>query len=244
MKIVQSIPAAFKKVIAISKELDKTMTDLRVVTGYNRTEAVGLMKSYNGLAKSLGVTTQEVAKSADTWLRQGYSIADTNQLITATMHLSKLGQIESGQASQYMTSMLKGFKLEASDAMSVVDKLVALDKDYAVTAGGVAEALSRTAVSAQMAGVELDKIAAMVTVITDVSQKSADTVGESMKTLFARYGNVKAGVFEDLTDSSGETTENINDIEKVLNSVGISIRSSSLDFREMDDVLEELAGKW
>jgi hypothetical protein len=44
--------------------------------------------------------------------------------------------------------MLKGFKLEASEAMSVVDKLVALDKQYAVTAGGVAEALSRTAVSA------------------------------------------------------------------------------------------------
>jgi TP901 family phage tail tape measure protein len=64
------------------------------------------------------------------------------------MYLAKLGQIESGQASQYMTSMLKGFKLEASEAMNVVDKLVALDKQYAVTAGGVAEALSRTAVSA------------------------------------------------------------------------------------------------
>jgi TP901 family phage tail tape measure protein len=140
--------------------------------------------------------------------------------------------------------MLKGFKLEASEAMSVVDKLVALDKKYAVTAGGVAEALSRTAVSAQMAGVELDKIAAMVTVVADVSQKSTDSIGESMKTLFARYGNVKAGVFEDLTDSSGETTENINDIEKVLNSVGIRVRSSSLEFREMDSVLEELAGKW
>jgi hypothetical protein len=54
------------------------MTDLRVVTGYNRAEAINLMKSYNGLAKSLGATTQEVAKSADTWLRQGYSVADTN----------------------------------------------------------------------------------------------------------------------------------------------------------------------
>jgi TP901 family phage tail tape measure protein len=160
------------------------------------------------------------------------------------MYLSKLGQIEAGQASQYMTSMLKGFSLEASSAMSVVDKLVALDKQYAVTAGGVAEALSRTAVSATMAGVELDKIAAMVTVITDVSQKSADTVGESMKTLFARYGNVKAGVFEDLTDSSGETTENINDIEKVLNNVGIKVRDSSLEFRDMDSVLEDLSEKW
>lgn len=244
MKVVQSIPQAFKKIIAVSKELDAVMTDLRIVTGYNRQDAVGLMKTYNGLAKQLGATTQEVAKSADTWLRQGYSVADANKLITSTMYLAKLGQIESGQASQYLTSMLKGFKLEASEAMSVVDKLVALDKQYAVTAGGVAEALSRTAVSAQMAGVELDKIAAMVTVISDVSQKSADSVGESMKTLFARYGNVKAGVFEDLTDSSGETTENINDIEKVLNSVGIKVRSSSLEFREMDDVLDELADKW
>jgi hypothetical protein len=78
MKIAQSIPQAFKKIIAVSKELDAVMTDLRVVTGYNRAEAINLMKSYNGLAKSLGATTQEVAKSADTWLRQGYSVADTN----------------------------------------------------------------------------------------------------------------------------------------------------------------------
>jgi hypothetical protein len=78
MKIAQSIPQAFKKIIEVSKQLDTVMTDLRVVTGYNRAEAVNLMKSYNGLAKSLGATTQEVAKSADTWLRQGYSVADTN----------------------------------------------------------------------------------------------------------------------------------------------------------------------
>jgi hypothetical protein len=51
MKIAQAIPQAFRKIIAISKELDQVMTDLRVVTGYNREEAMGLMKTYNGLAK-------------------------------------------------------------------------------------------------------------------------------------------------------------------------------------------------
>jgi hypothetical protein len=57
MKMAQSIPQFVKKIIQVSKELDTVMTDLRVVTGNNRQETVNLMKSYNGLAKQLGVTT-------------------------------------------------------------------------------------------------------------------------------------------------------------------------------------------
>jgi hypothetical protein len=57
MKMAQSIPQFVKKIIQVSKELDTVMTDLRVVTGNNRQETVNLMKSHNGLAKQLGVTT-------------------------------------------------------------------------------------------------------------------------------------------------------------------------------------------
>ena len=35
--------------------------------------------------------------------------------------------IEAGQATTYLTSMIKGFKLEAADAVNIVDKLTAVD---------------------------------------------------------------------------------------------------------------------
>lgn len=166
-------------------------------------------------------------------------------MIDSTMKLSKLGMIESSEATQYLTSMLKGFKMEASSALEIVDKLTTLDLDAAVASGDIALALSRTATSAQLAGMSLDETASIVTVIGEVTQKSMESVGESVKTLLSRYGNVKAGVFTQMgLDDNGETTDNINDIEKVLGKLGIPIRSSNLEMRAIGDVLDELAGKW
>lgn len=154
--------------------------------------------------------------------------------------------IESGQATSYLTSMLRGFKLEASDAMNVVDKLTKVDMAAATSAGDIAESLRQFAVSAQMSGVDIDQAIAMATTIMDVSQRDASSVGNALKTMIARYGNVKAGAFSSLSlENEGEDTgESLNDIEKVLNKIGISIRDSNLEFRDFDDVLEDIGDKW
>lgn len=59
------------------------------------------------------------------------------------------------------------------------------------------------------------------------------------KTLFARMGNVKAGVFVD-----DETGESLNDVEKTLSSLGISLRDSKDEFRDFDKVLDDVAAQW
>lgn len=153
--------------------------------------------------------------------------------------------ISQSEATTALTSALKGFKLEASEAASVVDKLTKVDQVAAVSAGGIATALSKSAVSANLAGMSMDELIAAVSTIGEVTQKSMDSVGEAMKTLLARYGNVKASVFTQIgLDDGGETTDNINDIEKVLRTLGIRVRSSSSEMRSITDVLDELASKW
>lgn len=245
MRALNSIPQVFRKIYDLTTQLDSALTNLRIVTGENNEGAQELMLTYNKLGKELGATTQQIAESANEWLRQGYSAQEAGDLIDASMKLSKLGMIESSEATQYLTSMLKGFKMEAENALEVVDRLTSVDVEAAVSAGGIAEALSRTATSAQLAGLSLDESIGMVTVIGEVTQKSMESVGESVKTLLSRYGNVKAGVFAQMgLDDDGETTDNINDIEKVLGKLGIPIRSSNLEMRAIGDVLDELADKW
>lgn len=236
---------AFMQIIQGASRLDEAMTNLRIVTGDTREETIALMGSYSELGQELSATTSEVANAANDWLRQGYSISETNDLISASLHLSKLGMIESGQATEYLTSMLKGFKLEASDAMDVVDKLTKVDMEAAASAGDIAEALRNFATTAQLSGLDIDQSIAMATTIMDVSQKDASSVGNALKTMLSRYGNVKAGVFTDMSlEESGEEGESLNDIEKVLNKLGISMRDTNLEFREFDDVLEDIAAKW
>lgn len=245
-RVLNKVMASLQKVIQLSKELDTAMFNLRVVSGYNRSEAKGLISDYNDLAKQLGATTVEIANAANEWMRQGYEAEQATKLITASTYLSKLGMIEAGQATEYLTSMIKGFKLEVTDAITVVDKLTKLDMVSATSSGGLAEAMRNVASSAQLANVSLDKTLAYAATIIETTQRDESSVGMSLRTILARYGNVKAGAFSNLNlAATGDADlENINDIEKVLKKIGISIRSSATEFRSFETVLDEVADKW
>lgn len=126
--------------------------------------------------------------------------------------------------------------------MDVVDKLTALDVKAATTAGEIATGLSEFANLADLSGISIDQAAAMVATIADVSQVSGSQAGNSIKMMLSRYGTVKSGKFDAM---SGDTdTEALNDVEKVLNKIGISMRGANNQFREFDDVLEDLSDKW
>lgn len=245
-RVINKMAASLQNVVQLSKELDTAMFNLRVVSGYNRSEAQGLISDYNDLAKQLGATTAEIANAANEWMRQGYEAEQATQLITASTYLSKLGMIEASQATEYLTSMIKGFKLEVSDAITVVDKLTKLDMVSATSSGGLAEAMRNVASSAQLANVSLDKTLAYAATIIETTQRDESSVGMSLRTILARYGNVKAGAFSNLNlAATGDADlENINDIEKVLKKIGISIRSSATEFRSFETVLDEVADKW
>ena len=154
--------------------------------------------------------------------------------------------IDAGQATEYLTSMIKGFKLEVSDAVNVVSKLTAVDMEAASSAGDIAAALQNVATTAQLAGVSLDETIAYATTIIETTQRDASSVGMALRTIMSRYGNVKAGAYTkmNLEASSDTDLENLNDIEKVLGKIGISIRSTNTEFRSFSDVLEELSDRW
>lgn len=231
--------STFRKMVDTAKSLDTSLFNLQVATGQTREETKGLMNTYNQMAKELGSTTNEIAEAADTWLRQGRSIDETNELIKDSAILSKIGMIDSADATEYLTSSLNGFKLSADSALAVISKLNAVDMNAAADAGGIAESMSKTASSAQQAGVSIDQLIGMIATLTDVSQASPENVGTAMKSIISRYTQVKANKFVDY-----ESGDDLSNVEKVLAKVGVKIRDGVTDFRDLGDVLDELAGKW
>lgn len=218
-------------------ELDKEMTSIQLVTGETDDEIVKLSLGYNNLAKSLGATTLEVAKGSLEWRRQGKTVEETSELMEATMMMSKLANMESAQATEYLTSILNGFKLEAKDAEDVISKLVALDNAFATSTGEIASAMQRSSVSAQQAGVSMEELASMITVVSDVSRRAPESIGESFKTMFARYQDILAGQVD-------EDGQGINNVGKALERIGINIRDAEGGFKDFSDVLDELYPKW
>lgn len=120
----------------------------------------------------------------------------------------------------------------------------------AISAGDLAAAMSRANVSAQLAGSSLDRYMAMITTVSEVSQKTPETVGESFKTLYSRFQKIAATKFEVSQEEaeqeglSQEDFSNLNEIEQVLKAVDISVRDSIYNFRDVDDIIDDISEKW
>lgn len=149
--------------------------------------------------------------------------------------------IPASESVKLLTSSLKGMKLSANEAITVVDKLTKLDMKSATSAQELAQALSKVANSARLAKVSQDEILGILSVGIETTQQSGDVIGTAVRSLLARFSNVKASKF----GGSGEETEGtLNDTEAVLSKIGIRIRNASGEMRSFMDVLDDVAEKW
>lgn len=241
-KEISLIRTAANKAVETVKNLNQSLTDLRIVTKKSNAEATKIMGSYNSMGQMLGATTSEIADSGIAWLRQGKSISEANNLIVESTKLAKIGMLDNADATKYLTSALNGYRLESEQASSVVDKLSKLDSAAAITAGGLAEGMSQTASTANDLGISIDRLIGYLSTIGSVTQGSMSSIGQALKTIFSRMSNVKLGKVE-FTDDDG-STENLSDVETTLSKLGIKLRTSNNEFRDFGSVLDEVGSKW
>lgn len=86
----------------------------------------------------------------------------------------------------------------------------------------------------------MDKLISMLAVMKEAAPTESDeTVGNAMKSILSRMNQVKAGKFID-----EDTGESLNDVETVLNKVGIAMRDVNGQFIESEMILDEVGQKW
>lgn len=236
---LNKVGEAGREALEIVKDFDDINVDLQMATGEDKGYVKQLMADYSELGGELGTLTQSVAESADTFLRQGRSIDDTNQLIEDSIVLSKIAKTSSEESSEILTATINGFKMAANEGSKVNDVLSSIDLNSASDASGIGSALTKVASMANNAGVSLEKTAAMIATIKDVTQDADTTIGTSLKTVLSRMNSIRAGKFID-----EETGEALNDVEKVLGEINVSMRDVNGQFKEAEIIIDEVGMKW
>lgn len=161
-------------------ELDTAMADIQVVTGQTDAQVKQTINDYADLAYQLGSTTDAVAQGSLEWLRQGRSIEDTTTLLKASTMLSKIGMLGSAEATEYLTSTINGYHLSVEEAVEVVDKLTAVDLEFATSAGELATALQYVAATAESSGLGLDRLIGLIAVGSENTRLSAEMIGNAL----------------------------------------------------------------
>lgn len=235
---LNEINKAGKEAKETVKEIDKAITDLQIATDMKRESVIDLVKDYNKYAKQLSSTTTQITSAADDYLRAGKSLEESQTLIKDSIMLSKLGKLDSGEATEDLLATMNGFEMSVEEVGKALDSMVAIDMKAATSAGDIATALKYSASSADVAGVSFDKLAAMIGTVQDKTQQSAETIGTFMNTILSRYRNVKIGQFVD------DDGEDISDVETVLKSLNIQLRDNNQEFRSFETIIDEVAAQW
>lgn len=134
-EIIGQIRGVFNSILSATKQLDANLVDIQIASGMTAEQVHQTLIDYSDIAHELGKTTSDVATAANDWLRAGYEGQEAAELTKASMELAALGMIDSADATTYLISTLKGWKLAAEDVEGVVDRLVSVDMAAAISAG-------------------------------------------------------------------------------------------------------------
>ena len=235
---------AFNDAISTVKELDEVMTEMAVVTDSDISDYWEQLPEYTANANDLGATIRDVYKASTLYYQQGLKTADVTALANSTLKMARISGLDAADATDRMTAALRGFNMELNEANAerVADVYSEL---AAVTASDVDEisaAMTKTASIAASAGMEFETTAAFLAQIIETTRESPETAGTALKTVIARFQELKKDPSE-IGEVDGEIVD-ANKIETALRSVGVALRDTNGQFRDLDDVFLELASKW
>ena len=185
MYVTQGLKDMFDQVVAI----DTAMTELKKVTNETDSSYNQFLSNAASRAKELGITIDGLVASAADFARLGFEFGDVQGLAEVANIYSVVGDdIDSVEtATQSLISTMTAFKdemngLSDSDfALNIVDKFNEVSNNFAISSGGIGEALQRSASSMAAANNSLDETIALITAANTVVQ-DADSVGTAFKT--------------------------------------------------------------
>ena len=242
--VKRAIRSAFDTV----KELDAAMTETAVVTDHTISDMWQKLPEYTKRANQLGVSTLAAYQSATLYYQQGLNDTQAGELSVETLKMARIAGLEAADATDRMTNALRGFNMElnTTSAQRVDDVYSQLAAMSASNVDEISTAMTKVASLAHSANMEFETTAAFLAQIIETTRESAETAGTALKTVAARFSEVKKLVDTDQLkgqDEEGQVVD-VNKVSAALRTAGIDLNKYFLGEVGLDDIFMELASKW
>lgn len=230
------------------KDLDAVMTETAVVTDFSVGDMWEKLPEYTQRANELGVSIHSAYESATIFYQQGLKTNEVIQISTETLKMARIAGLDAATASDRMTNALRGFNMEMDkvNAQRVNDVYSKLAAITASNTDEISTAMTKVASLAHNANMEFETTAAFLAQIIESTRESAETAGTALKTVVARFSEVKKLYSEGEllgTDFEGEEID-VNKVATALRSAGINLNEYLTGMKGLDDIFIELAEKW
>lgn len=228
---------AIQSAYGYAQDLNKSLTDIRIVTGYSADQMAQFAEQANKAAKALSTTTTDYTNASLIYFQQGLSDAEVAARTDITVKMANAAGQSAEVVSEQLTAVWNNFADGSKSLEYYADVMTALGAATASSSDEISEGLSKFSAVAESVGLSYEYATAALTTITSNTRESADIVGNALKTLFARIQGLKLGeTLEDGVD--------LNKYSEALDKVGISIFQQNGELKAMDTILDEMAAKW
>lgn len=226
-----SVQGAFTYV----ESLEKSLTNIRIVTGDSQEKMEQFADSANRAAQELGRSTMDYSKAALTFYQQGLGEEDVQARTEAVLKAQNITGAGS-QMADYLTAVWNGYKVANEQAQVYVDKLAAVADSSASDMSQLAIAMSKVASTANTMGVDVDQLNAQLATVVATTRQAPEAVGTAFKTIYTRLNDIKTGADGaqvSLGNYSGKMAE-----------LGFNVLDATGHLRDTGQVMQEIGARW
>lgn len=120
------------------------------------TDVSGIFDRAVESADRLGRSISEIMDAVNEFSRQGFRGEDLNLLSDAATIASNVAEMDVGQSAEFLTSTITQWKMEAEDAMGIIDSYNEIANNFGTSAEYLAQGQSRAAATARAMGLDFD----------------------------------------------------------------------------------------
>lgn len=220
-----------------AENLNESLNNIRIVTGKSTAEMAQFAKQANRAAKELNTTTTKYTDASLIYYQQGLDDKSVKARTDVTAKFANVSRENLTTSSEYLTAIWNNFAKGSKNLEYFADVIVALGAATASSSQEIATGLNKFAATAETVGLSYEYATAALATVTATTRQSADVVGTAFKTLFSRIQDLELGK----TLDDGTT---LGKYSKALDAVGIAIKDSNGELRDMDRILDDVGGKW
>lgn len=235
--VLHGFVGALEQAYGYTKDLDRSLNEIRIVSGQSAEDMAQFAEQANKAAKALSTTTTDYTDASLIYYQQGLSDQEVLDRTETTIKMANVAGISAETASQQLTAIWNNFYDGSESLEHYADVLVKLGAATASSSDEISEGIEKFAAVANTVGLSYEYAASALATVTAQTRESASVVGTAFRTLFSRIQGLQQG--ETLDDGT-----TLNKYSQALANVGVQIKDASGELKGMDEILDDLGGKW
>ena len=221
-----------KDMIQDVRELDDSLLELTKVSDLSAEGLENVTNQAYKLGEKVARTGKEVIDATTEFKRAGFDMQQSMDMAESAMVMTNVAEniTDTADAAGTLISVLKGFNMDASETMTIVDKINQVSNTSPIGFDNIAEGLERTAGTMAQSGNTIDQTIGLITA-GYAQLRNVEKVSTGLVTLSARL----RGVGED-----GEVIDGLSaKLQEDFGKIGVAVENADGSLRSIYEIAQD-----